>query len=341
MSNTPDSYHRTEDFEARIESVLLPDEAWAVFAQLEKPVTTAEVARSLGMDEATVQGHIDLLVQNKLARKRLMNWREFLAQKGISTGPTRMSPAGPQPSPGVLATQARRPAQPAAVPSQDSPRSSATPVVPPPPAASPAASPAGASRTIPPRRIAPRACEPEPIDPEGTITFRLANEGARRARRASLAMCITFRLGASAERPAVRTAPSAPPPPAPVVAPQPAPVVASEPVPVPEPEPVLVAACGSEATADSAPPCGSSFTPRRLRSLIDAITRKGGGGLKGQLLVYRVFLRVPPAIMFGAGIKSLNLVDDSLELRDERAYDAIRSAARSVASLDLDEVSVA
>ena len=94
-------------------------------------------------------------------------------------------------------------------------------------------------------------------------------------------------------------------------------------------------AAGAEPAPAQAPAPG--FAPRRLRTLIDAITRKGGGGLQGQLLVYRVFLRVPPAVMFSAGIKSLSLVDDSLELSDATPYEMIRNAARTVASIDLDE----
>lgn len=314
MSTTPDSYHRTEDFEARIDSVLLPDEAWAVFAQLEKPATVAEIAAAIGADSALVQKQIDLLVLNKLARKKLVNWRDFLAQKGINSGPTRMSPAGPQPAPAVLAAQACKPV---------SEMPAAKPAVPAAAPKAPAPEPAAPRATAPVVRIAPRIAEPAPIDPDGTITFRLSNESAHRSRRASLAMCITFRLTAATEPAAIRTAPAAPAP---------------EPVAVPEPEPVLAAATG--AAIDTAPiqAAEGAFAPRRLRTLIDAITRKGGGGLNGQLLVYRVFLRVPPALMFAAGIKSLNLIDDSLELSDARAYDAIRAAARTVASLDLDGV---
>lgn len=84
----------------------------------------------------------------------------------------------------------------------------------------------------------------------------------------------------------------------------------------------------------------STRESRRLRPLLDAITRKGGGGLNGQLLVYRVFLRVPPTMMYSAGIQSLSLVDDSTVIHDDGFYNAIRTAARSVASLDLDTVAV-
>lgn len=330
MSATPDSYHRTEDFETRVDSVMLPDEAWAVFAQLDKPTTTAEIAAALGCDAAAAQKHIDLLIQHKLVRKKLVNWREFLAQKGINSGPTRMSPAGPQPAPAVLAAQARKP----------SPPPQATPKFPAPTgrASVPTTMPtAPAAPVTPPRRPAVRVETP---DPDGTITFRLDNDHARRARRASLAMCITFRLEAGGRPPAVRVAPAAPAP----IEETPTVPAMQEPesvsVTAPEPEPALVAAGGGTTDEVFAPAPVGGFTPRRLRTLIDAITRKGGGGLNGQLLVYRVFLRVPPALMFAAGIKSLNLIDDTLELQDERTYDAIRTAARAVASIELDEVAV-
>ncbi|MBE2215369.1 MAG: hypothetical protein IAE82_15960, partial [Opitutaceae bacterium] len=191
MSTTPDSYHRTEDFEARIDSVLLPDEAWAVFAQLEKPTTVAEIAAAAGLDTATVQKQIDLLIQNKLARKKLVNWREFLAQKGISTATTRMSPAGPQPAPAVLAAQARKPAT--------------APIPPATPAPAVAVKPPAAEPARPVAPVARPVRTPEPVDPEGTITFRLGNENARRARRASLAMCITFRVESGTRPPAAAT----------------------------------------------------------------------------------------------------------------------------------------
>ncbi len=323
MSTTPDSFHRTEDFESRIESVLLPNEAWAVFAHLEKPVTVAEIARRLECDPAEVQKQVDLLVQHKLARKHLVNWRDFLAQKGISTGPTRMSPAGPQPPPVALAEKARRPAAPAAVPA---PRPAAPVRVAPadvPPTVG--ATPSAGTPAAPVRRRQP---EPEIADPEGTISFTLANENARRSRRASIAMSITFRLGRTSATPPARIAPAA----------TPAPVATAVRT---EPEVVEAPSFAEPAVTDRTDISSTGTTlvrPRKLRPLIEAITRKGGGGLNGQLLVYRVFLRVPPALMFNAGIKSLSLVDDSLELQDEETYSVIRAAAQSVASIDLDAV---
>lgn len=334
MGTTPDSYHRTEDFESRVDSVRLPDEAWAVFAQLEQPAGTDEIAGKLGLDTAAVQKSIDLLIESKLVRKRLMNWREFLAQKGISTTPKRMSPAGPQPPPAVIAANARREPAPGAARPAPAPEASEPASVPPAaqgetaPASTPApaAKPQASRPTPAAHRISARISEPVAADPENTLTFRLGNDDARRARRASLSMCITFRLGTHV--PAARIAPAAPPPPAPVAPP------ARIAVPEPEPEPELVGACVTNPQPSAT---GSGFVPRRLRTLIDAITRKGGGGLKGQLLVYRVFLRVPPAVMYSAGIKSPSLVDDTLEVHDESVYDVIRNAARSVASIDLDE----
>lgn len=335
MGTTPDSFQRTEDFESRVDSVRLPDDAWAVFAQLDQPSTAATIAAKLGADAASVEKTIQLLIENKLVRKCLMNWREFLAQKGISTTPTRMSPAGAQPPPAVLAASARR--EPTSAPVRPASAAVAKEATGPAPTRPQVVSKASSQQPVAQsRHLTARPAEPAPTDPDNTITFRLGNENARRARRASLAMCITFRLGGGgAHTVPVRIAPP------PVSHAQPAhepaaPVVEPEAAAVPEPEPVLVgAACGAEPAPAQAPAPG--FAPRRLRTLIDAITRKGGGGLQGQLLVYRVFLRVPPAVMFSAGIKSLSLVDDSLELSDATAYEMIRNAARAVASIDLDE----
>ena len=328
MSTTPDSFHRTEDFESRIEGVMLPNEAWAVFAHLEKPVTVAEIARRLECDVAEVQTQVDLLVQHKLARKHLVNWRDFLAQKGISTGPTRMSPAGPQPPPVALAEKARRPATPTPAPAP-APRPATTVRVAPadlPP--SPATAGPTAAAHAPAAPVRRRLPEPELADPEGTISFTLANESARRSRRASIAMSITFRLGRTSATPPARIAPAATPAPV-ATAVRPAPEVVAAPVFA---EPAVTEPTDTSGTTTTL------VRPRKLRPLIDAITRKGGGGLNGQLLVYRVFLRVPPALMFNAGIKSLSLVDDSLELQDEETYGVIRAAAQSVASIDLDAV---
>lgn len=74
----------------------------------------------------------------------------------------------------------------------------------------------------------------------------------------------------------------------------------------------------------------------RLRPLLDAIVRRGGGGVQGQLLAYRVFLRVPAELLDRAGLHSLNLVDDDFVVREPELYAAIRRSMREVAGFEDD-----
>ncbi len=75
-----------------------------------------------------------------------------------------------------------------------------------------------------------------------------------------------------------------------------------------------------------------------LRPIIDAILRHGGGGVSGQLLAYRVFLRVPADLLDRAGLHSLNLVADDFLLRDPELYAALSQSIRDVAGLDMAEI---
>lgn len=169
--------------------------------------------------------------------------------------------------------------------------------------------------------------------------------------------------------PASVVAPLAPMP-APVIAPAPAvaaaaPVIIASPAPV-APTPALVRLSAApkpsvvteivfslrSATADArrreaatgliefkltrtaSPAAASPGTGRKLRPILDAIIEKGGGGLQGQLLAYRVFLRIPSGIAAAAGLSSLSLVDDDFTVQDPRLIDALFESARTVAGLE-------
>lgn len=84
----------------------------------------------------------------------------------------------------------------------------------------------------------------------------------------------------------------------------------------------------------SAPVAATAGTGRKLRPILDAIIEKGGGGLQGQLLAYRVFLRIPSEIAAAAGLSSLSLVDDDFTVEDPRLIDALFESARTVAGLE-------
>jgi len=79
----------------------------------------------------------------------------------------------------------------------------------------------------------------------------------------------------------------------------------------------------------------STSSPMKLRPVINAIETKGGGGISGQLLVYRVFLRVPFGSLYDEGITSLKLVDENSTVRNPDLKAAILDAAREVAGVEL------
>jgi hypothetical protein len=79
----------------------------------------------------------------------------------------------------------------------------------------------------------------------------------------------------------------------------------------------------------------TSHDAMKLRPVIQAIETKGGGGISGQLLVYRVFLRVPFGSLYDEGITSLKLVDDESAVRNPDLKAAILQAAREIAGVEL------
>jgi hypothetical protein len=79
----------------------------------------------------------------------------------------------------------------------------------------------------------------------------------------------------------------------------------------------------------------------RLRPVLDAIGAKAGGGVAGQLLVYRVFLQIPTELMQAAGLHSLNLVDDHFTLRHPELRAALADTARRHAGVDIEALTAA
>ena len=96
------------------------------------------------------------------------------------------------------------------------------------------------------------------------------------------------------------------------------------PVPPPAADTEVAAADTADALPDGAEP------PLNLKQLIDYVTQHAGGGLRGKLAVYRLFLRVPNEQIRAAGIDSLNFVDDRFEIGDPAMRDAILGAVLAV-----------
>jgi hypothetical protein len=75
--------------------------------------------------------------------------------------------------------------------------------------------------------------------------------------------------------------------------------------------------------------------PWKLRPILDAIGAHAGGGVAGQLLVYKVFLQLPPDILKAAGLESLSVVDDHFTVTHPSLRPALVEAARRHANFDI------
>jgi hypothetical protein len=73
----------------------------------------------------------------------------------------------------------------------------------------------------------------------------------------------------------------------------------------------------------------------RLGAVVDYITSLVGNTALGQLLVYRVFLRVPPELLQAEDIVSIRLVNDPSLIRGAALQQAIAHAVNEVAKRPL------
>jgi hypothetical protein len=73
----------------------------------------------------------------------------------------------------------------------------------------------------------------------------------------------------------------------------------------------------------------------RLSAVVDFITSLVGNVGVGQLLVYRVFLRVPPELLLAEDVASVHLSNDTSLIQGEKLQKAIADAVHAVAKRDL------
>jgi len=73
----------------------------------------------------------------------------------------------------------------------------------------------------------------------------------------------------------------------------------------------------------------------RLSAVIDSIISAAGNNSLGQLLAYRVFLRVPPDLLLAEGIATVHLVNDSSLVRNETLQRAISNAFNEIVKKSL------
>jgi hypothetical protein len=126
------------------------------------------------------------------------------------------------------------------------------------------------------------------------------------------------------------TTPPAPIP-VPVPVPVPTPVAVSAPVPVtPPPLPPTTKTTPVPVPAPVTPDKPAAKRTMKLSAVVDYITSLVGNVSLGQILVYRVFLRVPPELLLAEDIASVHLTGDTSLINGEKLQKAITDAVNAV-----------
>lgn len=74
----------------------------------------------------------------------------------------------------------------------------------------------------------------------------------------------------------------------------------------------------------------------KLRPVLDRIAASAGGGVPGQLLLYKIFLQLPADRLKTAGVESLASIGPDFVLTDPLLRDALVAAVRQHTPLDVD-----
>lgn len=99
----------------------------------------------------------------------------------------------------------------------------------------------------------------------------------------------------------------------------------TSPLPRPPVSPVLAAASVPLSSQPASPSNALS-----LRSVLDFVMGHAGGGNRGQLAVYRTFLKIPASQLRESGIKSLDLATSEVQITDPALQVSILNAVQAV-----------
>ncbi len=114
--------------------------------------------------------------------------------------------------------------------------------------------------------------------------------------------------------------------------PAPAPPAAPPPLPA---SPDTGKTVEASAAPEKTPVANPASRPMRLSAVVDFITSLVGNIAIGQLLVYRIFLRVPPELLLAEDIASVHLINDTSLIKGEKLQKAIADAVNAVAKRSL------
>ena len=96
------------------------------------------------------------------------------------------------------------------------------------------------------------------------------------------------------------------------------------------PPPLPIPAAAPKTTEVAPAVVQPAHGPMRLSAVVDFITSLVGNISLGQLLVYRIFLRVPPELLQAEDIVSVHLVNDSSLIQGKTLQEAIAHAVHEV-----------
>ncbi|MBW8781541.1 MAG: hypothetical protein JF599_06610 [Verrucomicrobia bacterium] len=109
----------------------------------------------------------------------------------------------------------------------------------------------------------------------------------------------------------------------------------------PPPEPAVEVSFSPDFPEEASEPAEERPPGLHLKSVINFIVQHAGGGTVGQLAVYRVFLRVPAALLQAANIRSLKMVDESLTLHSPELIAAVLRAVRETLHVEYEPAGAA
>ncbi len=98
------------------------------------------------------------------------------------------------------------------------------------------------------------------------------------------------------------------------------------PLPLPIEKKIIEASSATDVTPSAQGPRG----PLRVGALVNYLLSLADNNSLGNLLVYRVFLRVPPELLQAEAIASVHLVNDSSLIRGEKLQQAIANAVNEL-----------
>lgn len=314
-----ETFEPAGDFATHAATLRLPPRVWDIALALKGPATAAELSARTGMPAGAVLAALRQLEADKLVSKLLIQCPGIAAS--IEAPLAEAKPAGATQAATIQTPTAEKP------PALPAPNSAARqPVV----ANAPLKAAAPTGQTPP--------AKPAPGPQRGSVRVSLRGTQSAAGSPAKPAHADSAAQARPTEAAAAAPALEAPKPTGSVRVS----LRGAAKTEQAKPKPAGAAASGPETSPSTAEvialPATVGGGSWLVQPVLDSLRAKAGGDpLVGQLLAYRVFLRVPANLLQAAGIRSVCLIEPDLRISDPRLKAAIEQALREVAGLSWPE----